>query len=485
MIRSISDLDGQRLRTDICVIGSGAAGLTLAAELLDTGLQVVVLAGGPEQIEAAAQDLYGTEVVGMPLAGAVQLRYRVLGGSTRRWAGQLLPFVAEDFAAREWVPHSGWPLSLADLAPYYTRAAHALGVPPFPEAGRPIRSPDFPALAASSCIDVLIGASVTELHADASGAIERARVRGPESEDAELEARTFVLCAGGLENARILLASEVGVEHDLVGRFFQEHGGIGLPFATCDARRLRELLGQRRSNGISRQPYLRASPELQRTKKLPGASAGIRFAQPKELVAGKELVRALRDPSRRAAAPRNLRTVVRRPGPLVRVAAGRFLAGRPAQDSLGTPSLMAATEQVPNPQSRVSLGGARDRLGVPRLVVDWRLTDLDATAWRVWIEVLAIELERAGLATVDLDATPPLDDAEALSGLLVDAGHHMGTTRMALRSEEGVVDPDCRVFGTENLFIVSSSVFPTGGTSNPTLTIIALAIRLADRVRGG
>jgi len=120
---------------------------------------------------------------------------------------------------------------------------------------------------------------------------------------------------------------------------------------------------------------------------------------------------------------------------------------------------------------------------VRRLVIDWRVTELDTVALRAWLEILADELDRAGLATVDLDAAPSLKDPMALSGTLVDAGHHMGTTRMAVSAREGVVDRDCRVFGAENLFVVSSSVFPTSGTSNPTLTIVALALRLADRLR--
>ena len=511
MIREISEIDGQRLRADVCIIGSGAAGLTLAAELLDSGQRVVVLAGGPEHISDEAQALYAADSIGLSMDGAELLRFRSFGGSTRRWAGQLLPFVEEDFELREWVPHSGWPLPLATLGPYYTRATRALGVPDFPEGGRPqwpaelpsadalrggslepycsvfMRDPDMarlhgPALARSSTTDVLLDASATQLLADASGAIERVRVGSPRGATGFVEADTVALCAGGLESARILLDSEVGVGGNTLGRFFQEHSGFAVPFSACDTRRLSALLGLCRWGGVSRQPYLRASPALQRARRLPGANASIRFIQPSALHAGKELFRALRDPSRRADAPRNLRLFMRQPGPAVR-AATRLLRGGSAQDASGIPMLTLGVEQVPNPDSRVFLSDKRDSLGVRRLVVDWRVTELDTVALRTWLEILAEELDRAGLATVDLDAAPSLKDPMALSGTLVDAGHHMGTTRMAADEREGVVDPDCRVFGAENLFVVSSSVFPTSGTSNPTLTIIALALRLADRLR--
>jgi choline dehydrogenase-like flavoprotein len=514
LIRSISDVDGQRLAADVCVIGSGAAGLTLATELCESSLKMIVLAGGPEHIAAHAQALYRVDMAGLRMGGAERLRFRAFGGSTRRWAGQLLPFVDEDFQAREWVPHSGWPISLADLAPYYTRASEALRVPPFPQGGRAQWPQDMPAadafdqadferycsvfmanpdmahahrraLAASKTVDVLLDASATELLADSSGVIERARVRGAEHEEMAVEANTFVVCAGGLESTRILLASGLGVDRDMVGRFFQEHGGISVPFSSHDPKRLSGLLGLRSRGGLNYQPYLRASPALQRASRLPGASATITFEQPAELIAGKELFRAVRDRSRRAGAPQNLRVAARRPGPLIRAAARHFFMHKSAQESSATPRLVLGTEAIPNPQSRLSLADERDELGVRRLVVDWRLTELDMSALRTWLEVLASGLERAGLATVNLDRAPPLDDPMHLSGVLVDAGHHMGSTRMALRAEEGVVDPDCRVFGADNLFVISSSVFPTSGTSNPTFTIVALALRLADRLRTG
>jgi choline dehydrogenase-like flavoprotein len=513
LIRSISDLDGQRLAADICIIGSGAAGLTLASELRDSGLRVIVLSGGPEQVTARAQALYRTEIAGLRMSGAEDLRFRVFGGSTRRWAGQLLPLVEEDFAVREWVPHSGWPLTLAELAPYYTRASASLATAPFPQGARPpwprelpsierltgdelegycslfMAKPDLarmhhPALVGSSTVELLLDASATELLGDRSSAIEQVCVRGENGERAHVEARSFVLCAGGLESARILLSAGLGNDHDLVGRFFQEHGGISVPLERYDARALGALLGLRRLGGVTRQPYLRASPALQRARRLPGANATIRFEQPAALVAGKALFRAVGDRSRRAEAPRNAGIVLRRPGPLIRAAARHFLLRRPAQEGSSTPHLTLSTEQMPNPASRVSLSEQRDELGMRRLVVDWRVGELDTKALRAWLEVLAGRLEDAGLASVDVDAAPPLEDPMALSGTLVDAGHHMGTTRMALRPEDGVVDGECRVFGVENLFVVSSSVFPTGGTSNPTLTIVALAIRLADRLRG-
>jgi choline dehydrogenase-like flavoprotein len=117
-------------------------------------------------------------------------------------------------------------------------------------------------------------------------------------------------------------------------------------------------------------------------------------------------------------------------------------------------------------------------------VLQWRLTNQEVRTWRRFAEVAAGELERGGFGRVALDDFRLPDDPDDLSGIVIDAGHHIGTTRMAHDPTRGVVDKDCRVFGVSNLYIASSAVFPTGGFSNPTLTIVALAIRLADRLRG-
>jgi choline dehydrogenase-like flavoprotein len=140
-------------------------------------------------------------------------------------------------------------------------------------------------------------------------------------------------------------------------------------------------------------------------------------------------------------------------------------------------SLTMYLEQAPNPESRLYLSDARDALGMPKLVVDWRLTPLDAASFERTLEELSAAFTRAGLGRLEFgDLT--VDDT-------FDAAHHIGATRMGTTPEDGVVDANCRVFGTENLYIASSSVFPTGHSMGPTLTIVALARRLAAHLLQG
>jgi choline dehydrogenase-like flavoprotein len=134
-------------------------------------------------------------------------------------------------------------------------------------------------------------------------------------------------------------------------------------------------------------------------------------------------------------------------------------------------------EQQPNPDSRVTLSDKTDRLGVPRVSLDWRITDFDRYSMRRSLQIVARTMERSKLGRIVWilgDESPPV--------LIRGGWHHMGTTRMHRDSRMGVVDDNCRVHGCENLFVAGSSVFPTGGASNPTLTIVALALRLAKHI---
>jgi choline dehydrogenase-like flavoprotein len=149
--------------------------------------------------------------------------------------------------------------------------------------------------------------------------------------------------------------------------------------------------------------------------------------------------------------------------------------------------VVARAEQAPNPASRVMLSEERDAFGLPRIALDWQLLDVDKRSLKVTMEALDRELRRLSLGRVEPSAW--LDEPETpwvadplVSNHPVGGYHHMGTTRMATSPRRGVVDADCRVHGLGNLYVAGSSVFPTGGWANPTLTILALALRLGDHL---
>jgi choline dehydrogenase-like flavoprotein len=130
----------------------------------------------------------------------------------------------------------------------------------------------------------------------------------------------------------------------------------------------------------------------------------------------------------------------------------------------------------------VLLDGERDALGMPRIRLDWRLTDLDRRSLLRTHEALAKEFGRTGLGRIQIEAWLQ-DDKAGWSDELSGGYHPMGTTRMADDPRRGVVDRHCRVHGLTNLYVAGSSVFPTGGSANPTLTIVALALRLAEHLK--
>ena len=152
---------------------------------------------------------------------------------------------------------------------------------------------------------------------------------------------------------------------------------------------------------------------------------------------------------------------------------------------LGKPTgvrLQCHTEQQPDPESRITLSDSTDILGMPKARVHWKVNEAERTAMRIATQSMKCELARLGLAELQID--PWLEDDKAdWRSHIADSYHHIGATRMASNQANGVVDGNCQVFGTRGLFVAGSSVFPTSGYANPTLTIVALSLRLANHIR--
>lgn len=519
MLTDIADHPGERFRADVCVIGAGAAGLTIASELADGRATVVLLESGGLSMEPATQALYRSDVTGLPHGGIHSMRFRVFGGSTSRWAGQALPLARIDFEARSWVASSGWPIEREELNSYYARASRLLGVPSFAEVGDEERDwpidyrPGFsdglvplvsrfsphPRLAdsigarviTSRVVRVVLHANVTELVSDGGArAVELVRAQSLDGASIEVEAATVVVCAGGIDTPRLLLASNrhaaagLGNDHDVVGRYFQDHPGLAIgPLHDVDRHRTRATFRPRRVQRVKYQPLFRASDEMQRAEHMVNVGGGVLYPQSDAVDAAKIVFRAIREREGYAEARGALALTARRPLPAIAAAWRHFVAHQPAIDTSGVPYLAVGGEQAPNPESRILLTEERDVLGMPRVALQWQLTKQEPVAWRRLAEAAATELERTGYGRIaDRDLELP-DDPDGYAGKIVDSGHHIGATRMADHPTRGVVDRDLRVFGLANLYVASSSVFPTGGFSNPTLTIMALAIRLSDRLR--
>lgn len=511
---------GQVLRADLCVIGAGAAGITIARDMIGSGFDVLLCEGGGGTPTAASTDLYRGEVTGRPFGpqGSGELtdnRLRYFGGSTNHWGGFCLPLDPIDFTKRPWLPHSGWPIGREELDPYYERAVDVVGLAgvsfewqhweeerntgawPIEEGRLSVAAAQVwpqrfgevyrDELVASNDVTVVLNANATKVNiapeSDLVTSISLATVDGVAF---SAEATAFVLAMGGIENPRLLLASNdvrtegVGNGHDLVGRFFTEHlqtlAGFGL------------LAG-----GPAQHPALKVTPVPARGHEV---ALSLVTQLSADVVREEELVGAggrLQPEAYPAGAVRQARGITG--------ADIAHLTGPRTVPSVGTvASVLVASEQQLDPDSRVTLGNELDGVGVPRVSVHWKQAEIERRSIVRFCEILGQELGRYGLGQVQLAAgglTPSFSssqsqfaadyelDPDAVGGDfdVLPGNHHMCTTRMAQTASSGVVDADCRVFDTANLYVAGSSVFSTGGVAPPTFTIVALALRLADQLR--
>ncbi len=525
---------------DLCIIGAGAAGITLARTLAQSGLRILLLESGGPGFEAEAQAFAAGQQV--PAVGDLQMpglhyrntllasRLRQLGGSTGHWGGWCMPLQPNDFARRPWVAHSGWPIEYAALVPYYQQAQaicelgpfnydddlwRLAGLDPLPLSAMPLRgcywqlSPPTrfaryaDALADHPDVHLWLHARVLKLHLTSDGGeVGAVALAGPDEQPYRLRAARVVLAGGGIENARLLLLSSdeapagIGNDHDQVGRYFLEHPHV--PVADVvpqDLSRMRAYFEPRQLRlpaGYARErveliPALRLAASRQQERGLLNGSVQL-FSQLRAAPAGPGVaaLQALRAAWRRGELPEDTAAVLREAlsgsGEIAGVG-WRVLRGQPARPRvLDWAVLFARIEQAPDPASRIQLGRERDPGGQPQAVLDWRLGEAEwQTARQLAVDAAQV-LAATGIARVRLMPwlrTPDGPWHERLEG----GNHHMGTTRMAASPRQGVVDADCRVFGVANLYVAGSSVFPTSGFANPTLTLVALTLRLAAHLR--
>lgn len=502
---------GSVIDGDLCIVGAGAAGLTVALEWVGRAERVVLLEGGGFEYEPRMQDLYRGEIVGLPYFPLHAARLHYFGGTTGHWAGFCSTLDPIDFERREWVPHSGWPISRADLDPYYARAHPRLDLGPYEYGAAEWRRRDSalvplpldPAVAWTKMwqfspptrfgtkyrdaivrapnVHLYTHANVCEIEANEGvSAVEGLRVRTFEGKELRVRARRYVLACSTIQNARLLLASNrraaagLGNAHDLVGRFFMEH--LEMPsgtLATFGARAPSTAMYAFEWGRTKARGELALAPGVQRERRILNSTVsldpGALEAEAKSTfqAIGPEAVDRMRASSESAATDSEP-------------------AAAPAPRSAPrTFHLLTRQEQAPNPASRVTLGAERDALGVPRARLDWRLTELDRRSFRDFYEALGRELGRAGVGRVRMRDWV-LAAADAPWPASVGGGwHHMGTTRMHPDPRQGVVDASCRVHGLANLWVAGAAVFPTAGCANPTLTLVALSLRLSDHLRAG
>jgi GMC oxidoreductase len=522
---------GTTIAADICVVGSGAAGMTVATGLDGTRHSVCLLEGGGYGPDEETQALYDLECVGHPVRKNFMSRARYFGGTSNLWAGRNMRLSPLDFTVREWVPNSGWPIAYDEVSRHYPAAETVLKLPSsadveavvlrsrrHPVEGPLLENADFqPSVAVwgrkpmrfggaylrpletSRNISGYLNANVTDIELNAAGThVEGCVARTLAGATLRVQAKRFVLACGGLETARLLLASRsvqkdgIGNAHDVVGRYYMDHPrAVFGRVKFSSPRKLPGLLGVPLDRGMA-QVGLQLTPDAQARERLLNNYVTLeRYWSDLAAGAYQSFVHSAKILTRTGYAGKRTsfgRANLAKVPELIYLLAPRELLPHPVyraarllkeRFSAGVTEVLVVNycEQVPNPQSRVYLGSARDRFGMPRLVLDWVVSRPETEALLRLHELLDGHLRRLQLGHLDHSSTP--------FGELqyTDASHHLGTTRMSATPRDGVVDEHCRVHGVGNLFIAGSGVFPTAGHANPTLTIVALAIRLAQYLR--
>jgi len=466
---------------DICIIGAGVAGITLAIELSKQGKKIALLEGGGEQYSEISQDIYKAENTGSTYYGVSACRLRYLGGTSNHWAGRTMLLQPVDFKERDFFSLTGWPIKIQELDRHRDEAFNILGLKKdsldaldMPElvsssmksvghgSTPPVRFREkyYRDLVKSKNIDLFINANLTDMKLnDSFNHISKLEVKNYNDTTYDFSGKKIILAMGAIENARLLLncnsqlPAGVGNHSDFVGRCFMEHFQIQMGRYTINS-----------SHPIwSKDTYLEFFPTDKFVLKNKIGTSVISFGKATSKSYGR--LKAIR---------KFLKESVCTSESLTDFSRNMFNF-----NCSGDGIITTLCEQSPNKKSRITLSNEKDSLGLQRAVLNWDINELDKRTIRLLAIETAKEFARLDFGRVQLPDYILSDDVE-----LVPNGHchQMGTTRMAKSSEDGVVDVNCKVFGIDNLYVAGSSVFSTGGGVNPTLSIVQLSLRLAEHL---
>jgi choline dehydrogenase-like flavoprotein len=484
---------GTVLQADLVIIGGGPAGISMALALANTPLKVVLLESGGMTFDAKTQALYEGSKVGAPYLTLEATRLRYLGGSSNHWGGWCRPMDDIDFEERTWMPYSGWPFGKKEVDRYFVKA-HSLceagtllydraadystsmgHVLPLGDGGVTTRWFQFSKTRDSVLpthfgdryanelkrigrLSVYLHANATRIGLDGSGAkVQEIDVATLTGRKFKVKPKAVVLGMGAIENARLLLASSdvvpegVGNTHDLVGRFFADHPTPrdNAYLVLFDGKLAPFYQGNQAIRGAIVRAGLFPSPAFRRSHAVMASS--ITIENKMDL-----------DDFGKAAVAETARAL-----------------DIDASDHVAF-SLGAGMEVTPDPDRRFTLDTETDALGMPRMKLHMKISDSDFGRFRQTLKELGRQLLKARIGMLKLNLRSRQEWLDVMDW----GNHHMGTTRMHVDPRKGVVDANLKVHGIANLYVAGSSVFPTYGAANPTVNLLALALRLADHLKG-
>ncbi|MES1215910.1 MAG: GMC family oxidoreductase [Bacteroidota bacterium] len=499
---------GSLIEGDICIIGAGAAGISMALEWMNTPYKVILLEGGGFEYDPQVQELYAGKTTGQHYYPLKSARLHYFGGTTGHWAGFCSTFDEIDFMKRDWVEHSGWPISRKDLDPFYARAQKNAELGPYEyglaywqqqdptliplpfdekviwnkiwQFSPPTRFGDKykDAIVKAKNIHLYTYANVTDIKANENvSSITGVTIKNHEGKTQQVKAKYFVLACCSIQNARLLLAANsqaskgLGNDNDNVGRYFMEH--LEIKSAELYLTKPNPLKLYSLNYGVTKaRAELAITREKQEEHKILNGTVSF---TPSEFAKNmKPMIEIWKEEDPRRSVDSLMASFYK---------AAEEAAKTPAEKQNKTYELFTRIEQAPNPASRVTLDTEKDALGVPRATLHWELTAFEKRSIRKIYELLGQQVGRAGIGRVKLMEF--LEEAEDHSWpSFAGAGwHHMGTTRMSDDPKRGVSDANCQVHGISNLFTAGASNYVTAAAPNPTLTLIALTIRLSDHLK--
>lgn len=508
-------------RSDVCIIGGGIAGLVLADSLIGSGLQVNLLEAGGLSLEPRSQDLYAADIIGQPHSGTTDGRFRVLGGSSTRWGGQILPLADQDFSQRSHIPCSGWPIAPRDLEPYYAKVEEILGVNHLPFTSdllthlpqphpkklqndlrirfskwapfnrRNVAKTLGQRVKGDPDTNIFYHANVTLLQLNPEGhKVDWVEAKTYEGQTVHFFADQFVVCAGTIETCRILLASNniqnngIGNHHDLVGRYFHDHLSMSAAQILPQSRQtfLKHFapwfLGQTRHT-----LKLESTVEFQSRKNSLNSMGHFVFKAPDDTAFSliKQFMRQSQGDNRSQALIPNIELLPKELLDLIYLTWQAKIKKRRWSPSRAELLLYIDCEQQPNPNSCIKISRERDVLGVPKTVVDWRWGEPERHTMQTYKQLFIENWKDWEIGKLKWLCN--LEGDSDWKDRVSDIYHPMGGTRMSFDDKNGVVNSDLRLHNVVNLYVASCSVFPTGGSSNPTMTLMAATLRLVDHLK--
>jgi choline dehydrogenase-like flavoprotein len=492
---------------DICIIGAGAAGISMALDLENTAHKVILLEGGGMEYDDRVQELYNGKLTGHPYYPMKASRLHYFGGSTGHWGGMSSTFDEIDFKKRDWVENSGWPITLSDISPFYPKAHDILDLGPFewgteywlkkneaykllPLDEKVIWSKMWhfspPTRFGNKYRDAVVNAKNIHLYTYANvvditategvASVTQVTVKNYAGKEHTVKAKKFILACCSIQNARVLLACNkqapagLGNDNDLVGRYFMEH--VEIQSGELWLNNTDPLLFYKMDGATKIRAELAISPQKQEELKVLNGSISLM-----PLAMSKNAIPSIKIWSQDD--PRKALDTFHKYSALDRRSYIQKLFSKGFYQSYG---LFTRAEQLPNPDSRVVLSEEKDELGVPRANLHWALSPIDKKTVYTITRLLGQQIGAARLGRVKMHDYLLNDDPQ-LPDYTSGGWHHLGTTRMHEDPKKGVVDANCKVHGIDNLYVAGASCYTTGGAVNPTLTCVAISLRLSGHLK--